>query len=41
MEWMREREAQRLGATMYPHRMKGVQEKARTTLEQTTDARKK
>jgi len=40
-EWMKESEAQSRGGTMYTHWMKTVQEKARTTLEQTRDAMKK
>jgi len=40
-EWMKEREAQNPGATMYTHWMKRVQENARTTLEQTREAMKK
>jgi len=40
-EWIKEREAQNPGATMYTHWMKTVQENARTTLEQTREAMKK
>jgi len=40
-DWMKEREAQNPGATMYTHWMKTVQENARTTLEQTREAIKK
>ena len=40
-EWMKERETQNPGATMYTHWMKEIQEKARTTLEQTREAMKK
>jgi len=39
-EWMKEREAQNPGATMYTHWMKTVQENARTTLEPTREAMK-
>jgi len=38
---MKEREPQNLGATMYAHWMKKVQENARTTLEQTREAMNK
>jgi len=40
-EWMKEREAQNPGATMYTHWMKAVQENATTTLEQTRETMKK
>ena len=40
-EWMKERETQNPGATMYTHWMKTIQEKARATLEQTREAMKK
>ena len=40
-KWMKERETQNPGATMYTHWMKTIQEKARTTLEQTREAMKK
>ena len=40
-EWMKERETQNLGATMYTHWMKTIQEKARTKLEQTREEMKK
>jgi len=40
-EWMKEREAQNPGATMYTDWMKTVKENARTTLEQTREAIKK
>ena len=40
-EWMKEREAQNPGATMYTQWMTTVQENARTTLEQTREATKK
>ena len=39
-EWMQERETQNKGATMYMHWMKTIQEKAKTTLEQTRVAMK-
>jgi len=40
-KWMKEREAQNPGATMYTHWMKTVQENARRTLEQTREGMKK
>ena len=40
-EWMKERDVQNPGATMYTHWMQTVQDKARTTLEQTREAMKK
>ena len=40
-EWMKERETQNPGATMNTNWMKTMQEKARTTLEQTREAMKK
>ena len=40
-EWMKEREVQNPGATMYTHWMQTVQNKARKTLEQTREAMKK
>ena len=40
-EWMKERETQNPGATMYSHWMKTIQEQVRTTLEQTHEAMKK
>jgi len=41
MEWMKERVVQNPGATMATHRMKTLQENARTTLEQTREAMNK
>ena len=40
-EWMKERDVQNPGATMYNHWMQTVQNKARKTLEQTREAMKK
>jgi len=40
-EWMKEREAQNPGATMYTHWMKTVQENGRRTYEHTREAMKK
>ena len=40
-EWMKERDVQYPGATMYTHWMQTVQDKARKTLEQTREAMKK
>ena len=41
MKWMKEREAQNPGGTMYTRWMKTVQENGRTTLEQSREAMKK
>ena len=40
-DWMKERDVQNPGATMYTHWMQTVQNKARKTLEQTREAMKK